>query len=168
MTFWIFESRPVDERTTDHPPVAVYIVEVAIDPPNRQSVGLLEWLNQFFQVRWVPDIVLVKQRDQCACRMSDSEVAGGRLAPVRLVQQRDDRMFLREPFDDGRSHPAIRRTVVDHNEFIRCECLRKHALDGLLDPPSSVVEWNDRDNRKITMRLCHPTCPQSTRIHARG
>src|SRR5258708_3681016 len=123
MTFWIFESRPVDERTTDHPPVAVYIVEVAIDPPNRQSVGLLEWLDQFFQVRWVPDIVLVKQRDQCACRMSDSEVAGGRLAPVRLVQQRDGRMFLPEPLGACRSPPRLPPTVVGHNEFIPRECL---------------------------------------------
>src|SRR6266853_3929511 len=96
----------------------------------------------------VPGVVLVKQRDQCTLGMGDAKIARGRLPAVGFAKQ-SDRMALCQSLDDAGA--VVRRTVVDHNEFIRCKWLRKHALDGLLDPPGSVVEWNNCGNRKIKM-----------------
>src|SRR5258706_16118774 len=102
----------------------------------------------------VPGIVLIKQSDQRARGMRDAEVARGRLPPVRFPKQ-SDRMALCQSLDD--SGAVVRGTVVDHNEFIRCERLRKHAPYGLLNPPRSVVEWNNCGNRKIRVYLRHLT-----------
>src|SRR6266446_6375574 len=106
----------------------------------------------------VPGVVLIKQCDQRALGMRDAEVARGRLPTVGFAKQ-PDRMALSESFDD--SGAVVRRTVVDHNEFIRCERLRKHALDGLLNPPRSVVELNNCGNGMTKMCLCHLICPRS-------
>src|SRR6266404_4367045 len=105
----------------------------------------------------VPGIVLIKQSDQRALGVRGAEVARGRLPPVGFAKQ-PDRMALSESFDDSRA--VVRRTVVDHNEFVRGERLRKHALDGLLNPLRSVVERNDCGNGMIKMCLCHLIGPR--------
>src|SRR5258705_10007960 len=62
-------------------------------------------------------------------------------------------MILRPFLDDRRSF--VGRTIIDHDEFIRLERLRKYARNGLLDPLRPVVERNDRNDRKIGIPVRH-------------
>src|SRR5215471_12819617 len=62
-------------------------------------------------------------------------------------------MAPRQSFDDAGA--VVGRPVVDDNEFVRWERLRKHAANGLLNPPRSVAERNDCHNRMIKICLCH-------------
>jgi hypothetical protein len=59
-----------------HEAVLIDLVKVAVGPPETRVLWILEGLDEFFEVRRIPDVILIKERDQRASRMPDREVTG--------------------------------------------------------------------------------------------
>lgn len=153
-------GRVAEEIIDDTPPIGPRCGESAVVADDREP-GRIDPAprifaaqgSDFFKKARFPLIVGVEQGDQVAPRLGNSPVAGGTLSGIGLADKTNQSAALFGSYDFDDRGAAIRRPVVDHDDFLRPKRLRQHGAERTGNLPFLVVERDNDRNEGIVHNL---------------